>query len=119
LSARFSGIICQLRIQQENFQNRTPKSTAAQFTFCRFGPAEEKFFPQQIVDSVLFHNLSGQIDSSMHRLRSDIESANLLIENSQVQLKNVNTLNSNSILSQPAASQPASQHASEKIAKMR
>jgi hypothetical protein len=58
------------RIQQENFQNRTPKSAAAQFTFCRFGPAQEKFFPQQIVDSVLFHNLSGQIDSSMHRLRS-------------------------------------------------
>jgi hypothetical protein len=109
----------QLRIQQENFQNRTPKSAAAQFTFCRFGPAEEKFFPQQIVDSVLFHNLSGQIDSSMHRSRSAAEYANLLIENSQVQLKNVNTLNSNSILSQPAASQPASQHASEEIAKMR
>jgi hypothetical protein len=73
--------------------------------FCRFGPAEEKFFPQQIVDSVLFHNLSRQIDSSMHRSRSADESANLLIENSQVQLKNVNTLNSRSILSQPAASQ--------------
>jgi hypothetical protein len=78
-----------------------------------------KVFPQQIVDSVLFHNLSGQIDSSMHRSRSAAEYANLLIENSQVQLKNVNTLNSNSILSQPAASQPASQHASEEIAKMR
>jgi hypothetical protein len=39
--------------------------------FCRFGPAGEKFFPQQIVDSVLFHNLSGQIDSSMQRSRSD------------------------------------------------
>jgi hypothetical protein len=44
---------------------------------CRFGPAQEKFFPQQIVDSVLFHNLSGQIDSSMrmHRSRSAAESA--------------------------------------------
>eukprot|EP01047_Picozoa_sp_COSAG01_P117281 COSAG01_NODE_45954_length_404_cov_3.095082_1_plen_31_part_01 len=28
------------------------------FMLCRFGPAPEKFFPQQIVDSVLFHNLS-------------------------------------------------------------
>eukprot|EP01049_Picozoa_sp_SAG25_P011158 SAG25_NODE_1322_length_3291_cov_7.635652_4_plen_185_part_00 len=116
LSARFSPIIRQLRIQQENF-HRIERGN--QFTFCRFGPAEEKFFPQQIVDSVLFHNLSGQIDSSMHRLRSAAESGNLLIENSQVQLKNVNRLNSNSILSQPAASQPASQHASEEIAKMR
>jgi hypothetical protein len=87
--------------------------------FCRFGPAEEKFFPQQIVNSVLFHNLSGRIDSSMHRSRSSTESANLMIEGSQIRLQDVNTLNSNSILSQPAASQPASQHASEEIAKMR
>jgi hypothetical protein len=95
-----------LRIQQENFQNRKPKSAAAWFMFCRFGPAQEKFFPQQIVDSVLFHNISGQIDSSMHRSRSAAESGNLLIENSQIQLQNVNTLNPDSILSQPVSSQP-------------
>jgi hypothetical protein len=75
--------------RQENFQNRTPKSAAAWFMFCRFGPAQKKFFPQQIVDSVLFHNLSGQIDSSMHRSRSAAESGNLLIEGFQIQLQNV------------------------------
>jgi hypothetical protein len=81
--------------------------------FCIFGPAQEKFFPQQIVDSVLFHNLSGQIDSSMHRSRFAGESANLMIEGSQIQLQNVNTLNPDSILSQPASSQPpASQNQS-------
>jgi hypothetical protein len=74
--------------------------------FCKFGPAQEKFFPQQIVDSVLFHNISGQIDSSMHRSRSAAESAKLMIEGSQIQPQNVNTLNPNSILSQPASSQP-------------
>jgi hypothetical protein len=62
---------------------------------------------QQIVDSVLFHNLSGQIDSSMHRSRSAADSAKLMIEGSQIQLQNVNTLNPDSILSQPASQQPA------------
>jgi hypothetical protein len=77
--------------------------------FCKFGPAQEKFFPQQIVDSVLFHNISGQIDSSMHRSRSAAESAKLMIEGSQIQLQNVNTLNPDSILSQPASQPAASQ----------
>ena len=40
---RFPPIWRQLRIQQENFQNRTPNLAAAGFTFCRFGPAQEKF----------------------------------------------------------------------------
>jgi hypothetical protein len=79
-----------------------------------FFPAREKFSPQQIVDSVLFHNLSGQIDSSMHRSRSADDSAKLMIDGSQIQLQNVNTLNPDSILSQPAASQPASQPESKR-----
>jgi hypothetical protein len=34
LSARFSGIARHWRIQQENFQNRTPKSAVRWFMFC-------------------------------------------------------------------------------------
>jgi hypothetical protein len=73
-----------------------------------------KVFPQQIMNSVLFHTLSGQIDSSMHRPRSAAESANLMIEGSQIRLQNVNTLNPDSILAQlqPSSSPqpPASQN---------
>jgi hypothetical protein len=43
----------------------------------------------------------------MHRSRSARESAKLMIEGSQIQLQNVNTLNPDSILSQPASQQPA------------
>jgi hypothetical protein len=43
----------------------------------------------------------------MHRLRSAADSAKLMIEGSQIQLQNVNTLNPDSILSQPASQQPA------------
>jgi hypothetical protein len=70
--------------------------------------------PRWFADPVLFHNLSGQIDSSMHRSRSAGESAKLMIEGSRIQLQNVNTLNPDSNLSQPAASQPASQPESER-----
>jgi hypothetical protein len=115
----FPRLYANWEFSRKSFRIERGNQLLCWFMFCRFGPAEEKFFPQQIVNSVLFHNLSGRIDSSMHRSRSSTESANLMIEGSQIRLQDVNTLNSNSILSQPAASQPASQHASEEIAKMR